>query len=164
MPSFVATLATPCSPILSPSIRVGTSVPVPFSDSSLVASLPLGPLLQQSFMVGPSFSPIPVKTDSKLSPASMWICETCYSSTFRVQLTLNLTSADYSAYMTSWTKHASNMKGITLMAAFSLVLMFDVVFESSEFFHIVLFDISLEFAGFSSNFLFKCPEGYLEMA
>ena len=143
---------------------MGTSVPVPFSDSSLVASLPLGPVLQQSFMVGPSFSPIPVKTDSKLSPASMWICETCYSSTFRVQLTLNLTNADYSAYMTSWTKHASNMKGITLMAAFSLALMFDVVFESSEFFHIVLFDISLEFAGFSSNFLFKCPEGYLEMA
>ena len=56
------------------------------------------------------------------------------------------------------------MKGITLMAAFSLVLMFDVVFKSSEFFQIVLYDISLKFAGFSSNFLFKCPEGYLEMA
>ena len=69
-----------------------------------------------------------------------------------MQLTLNLTSTDYSAYMTSWTKHASNMKGITLVAAFSLVLMFDVVFESSEFFHIVLFDISLEFAGFLQTF------------
>ena len=56
------------------------------------------------------------------------------------------------------------MKGIALKAAFSLVLMFEVVFESSEFFHVVLFDISLEFACFSSNFLFKCPEGYLEMA
>ena len=66
VPSFVATFATPCSPILSTSIRVGTSVPVPFSDSSLVASLPSGPLLQQSFMVGPSFSPIPVKTDSQI--------------------------------------------------------------------------------------------------
>ena len=42
--------------------------------------------------------------------------------------------------------------------------MFEVVFESSEFFHVVLFNISLEFAGFSSNFLFKCPKGYLEMA
>ena len=35
----------------------------------------------------------------------------------------------YSALMTSWTKKASNMK-----AAFSLVLMFEVVFESSEIF------------------------------
>ena len=66
VPSFVATFATPCSPILSTSIRVGTSVPVPSSDSSLVASSPSGPLLQQSFMVGPSFSPIPVKTDSQI--------------------------------------------------------------------------------------------------
>ena len=49
-------------------------------------------------------------------------------------LTLNLTSADYSALMTSWTKDASNMKGIALKAAFSLVLMFEVVFESSEIF------------------------------
>ena len=49
-------------------------------------------------------------------------------------LTLNLTSADYSALMTSWTKKASNMKGIALKAAFSLVLMFEVVFESSEIF------------------------------
>ena len=81
-----------------------------------------------------------------------------------MQLTPYLTSADYSAHMTSWTKHASNMKGIALKAALSLVLMFEVVFESSEFFHVVLFNISLEFAGFSSNFLFKCPKGYLEMA
>ena len=49
-------------------------------------------------------------------------------------LTLNLTSADYSALMTSWTKNASNMKRIALKAAFSLVLMFEVVFESSEIF------------------------------
>ena len=67
--------------------------------------------------------------------------------------------------MTSWTKDASNMKGIALKAAFSLVLMFEVVFESfREFFEVVLFDILLEFAGFSSNFRFKCPEGYLKMA
>ena len=51
-----------------------------------------------------------------------------------VPLTLNLTSANYSAHMTSWTKQASNMNGIVLKAAFSLVMMFEVVFESSEFF------------------------------
>ena len=33
-----------------------------------------------------------------------------------------------------------------------------------KFFEVVLFDISLEFAGFSSNFRLKCPEGYLKMA
>ena len=49
-------------------------------------------------------------------------------------LTLNLIGADYSALMTSWTKNASNMKGIVLKAAFSLILMFEVVFESSEIF------------------------------
>ena len=38
------------------------------------------------------------------------------------------------------------------------------VFESSEFLSLVLFDISLEFTGFSSNFRFKCPDGYLKMA
>ena len=48
-------------------------------------------------------------------------------------LTLNLTSTDYSAHMTSWTKLASNMNEIALKEAFTLVLMFEVVFESSEF-------------------------------
>ena len=79
-------------------------------------------------------------------------------------LTLNLTSTDYSAHMTSWTKLASNMNEIALKEPFTLVLMFEVVFESSEFLSLVLFDISLEFTGFSSNFRFKCPEGYLKMA
>ena len=67
VPSFiVATFPTQCSPILSTSIMVGASVPVPFSDSSLVASLSSGLLLQQPFIVGPSFSPIPAKTDSQI--------------------------------------------------------------------------------------------------
>ena len=67
VPSFiVATFPTLCSPILSASIMVGASVPVPFSDSSLVASLPSGLLLQQPFIVGPSFSPILAKTDSQI--------------------------------------------------------------------------------------------------
>ena len=48
-------------------------------------------------------------------------------------LTLNLTSTDYSVHMTSWTNLGSNMKGIALKEAFSLVLMFEVVLESSEF-------------------------------
>ena len=44
----------------------GASVPVPLSDSSLVASLPSGPLLQQPFVVGPSFSLILAKTVSQI--------------------------------------------------------------------------------------------------
>ena len=51
VPSFVATFATPHSLILSTSITAGTSVPVPFRDSSLVANLPSGPLLQQPFNI-----------------------------------------------------------------------------------------------------------------
>ena len=66
VPSFVATFATPHSLILSTSITAGTSVPVPFSDSSLVANLPSGPLLQQPFVVGPSFLPILAKTISQI--------------------------------------------------------------------------------------------------
>ena len=67
VPSFiVATFPTPCTPILITLIMGGTSVPVPFSDSSLVASLPLGLLLQQPFIVDPSFSPILAKTDSQI--------------------------------------------------------------------------------------------------
>ena len=66
VPSFVATFATPHSPILSTSITAGTSLPVPFSDSSLVANLPSGPLLQQPFVVGPGFLPILAKTISQI--------------------------------------------------------------------------------------------------
>ena len=56
------------------------------------------------------------------------------------------------------------MKGVTLKAAFSLIFMFDLLFSSLlNFFHVVVFDISLEFPSFSLNFQFKCPEGYLEM-
>ena len=65
VPSFVAIFATPHSLVLSTSITAGTSVPVPFSDSSLVANLPSGPLLQQPFVVGPSFLPILAKTISQ---------------------------------------------------------------------------------------------------
>ena len=54
-PNFTATFATLCSPILSTSITAGASVPVLLSDSSLAASLPSGPLLQQPFVVGPCF-------------------------------------------------------------------------------------------------------------
>ena len=62
-------------------------------------------------------------------------------------------------------KNASFMKGIVLKVAFSLVFMFDLLFSSLlNFFHVVVFDISLEFPSFSSNFQFKCPEGYLKMA
>ena len=63
VPSFVATFAAPRSPILSTLI---TSVPVPLSDNTLVANLPSGPLLQQPFIVGPGFSPIPAKTVSQI--------------------------------------------------------------------------------------------------
>ena len=66
VPSFVATFATPHSPILSTSITAGTSLPVPFSDSSLVANLSSGPLLQQPFVVGPGFLPILAKTISQI--------------------------------------------------------------------------------------------------
>ena len=66
VPSFVATFATLCSPILSTLITAGASVPVQLSNSSLVASLPSGLLLQQLFVVGPSFSPIPAKTVSQI--------------------------------------------------------------------------------------------------
>ena len=66
VPSFVATFATPRSPILSTSITAGASVPVPLSDSTLAANLPSGPLLQQPFVVGPSFFPIPAKTVSQI--------------------------------------------------------------------------------------------------
>ena len=56
------------------------------------------------------------------------------------------------------------MKGIVLKAAFSLIFMFDLLFSSLlNFFHVVVFDISLEFPSFSLNFQFKCREGYLEM-
>ena len=55
VPSFVATFAILRLPILSTSITAGASVPVPLSDSSLAASLPSGPLLQQPFVVGPCF-------------------------------------------------------------------------------------------------------------
>ena len=58
VPSFVATFATLRSP--------SASVPVQLSNSSLVASLPSGLLLQQLFVVGPSFSPIPAKTVSQI--------------------------------------------------------------------------------------------------
>ena len=66
VPSFVTTFATLRSPILSPSITAGASVPVPLSDSILAANLPLGPLLQQPFVVGPRFSPIPAKMVSQI--------------------------------------------------------------------------------------------------
>ena len=66
VPSFVATFATPRSPILSTSITAGASVPVPLSDSTLAANLPSGPLLQQPFVVGPGFSPISAKTVSQI--------------------------------------------------------------------------------------------------
>ena len=66
VPSFVATFATPHSPILSTSITAGASVPVPLSDSSMAASQPLGSLLQQSFVVGRGFSPIPAKIVSQI--------------------------------------------------------------------------------------------------
>ena len=66
VPSFVATFATLRSPILSTLITAGASVPVQLSNSSLVASLPSGLLLQQLFVVGPSFSPIPAKTVSQI--------------------------------------------------------------------------------------------------
>ena len=54
-PNFTATFATLCSLILSTSITAGASVPVLLSDSSLAASLPSGPLLQQPFVVGHCF-------------------------------------------------------------------------------------------------------------
>lgn len=44
----------------------GASVPVLLSDSSLVASVLLGPLLQQPFVFGPGFSPILVKKVSHI--------------------------------------------------------------------------------------------------
>ena len=66
VPSFVATFTTPHSLTLRTSITAGVSVPVPLSDSSLVTSLPSGLLLQQPFVVGPGFSPIPVKTVSQI--------------------------------------------------------------------------------------------------
>ena len=66
VPSFIATFATPRSPILSTSITVGAPVPVPLSNSFVVASVPSGPLLQQPFVVGPGFSPIPAKTVSQI--------------------------------------------------------------------------------------------------
>ena len=44
----------------------GAFVPVLLSDSSLVASVLLGPLLQQPFVFGPGFSPILVKTVSHI--------------------------------------------------------------------------------------------------
>ena len=66
VPSFVATFATPRAPILSTSITAGAPVPVPLSDISVVASMPSGPFLQQPFVVGPGFSPIPAKTVSQI--------------------------------------------------------------------------------------------------
>ena len=66
VPSFVATFTTPHTLILRTSITAGASVPVPLSDNSLVTSLPSGLLLQQPFVVGPGFSPIPVKTVSQI--------------------------------------------------------------------------------------------------
>ena len=66
VPSFVATFATLRSPILSTLITAGASVPVQLCNSSLVASLPSRLLLQQLFVVGPSFSPIPTKTVSQI--------------------------------------------------------------------------------------------------
>ena len=66
MPSFVTTFATPHSPILSTSITAGASVPVPLSENTLAANLPSGLLLQQPFVVGPGFSPIPAKTVSQI--------------------------------------------------------------------------------------------------
>ena len=66
VPSFVATFATPGAPILSTSITAGAPVPVPLSDISVVASMPSGPFLQQPFVVGPGFSPIPAKTVSQI--------------------------------------------------------------------------------------------------
>ena len=38
----------------------------PLSDSTLAANLPSGLLLQQKFVVGPAFSPVPEKTVSQL--------------------------------------------------------------------------------------------------
>ena len=66
VPSFVATFTTPHSLTLRTSITAGVSVPVPLSDSSLVTILPSGLLLQQPFVVGPGFSPIPAKTVSQI--------------------------------------------------------------------------------------------------
>ena len=85
VPSFVATFATPRSPILSMSITAGTSVPVPLSDSTLAANLPSGPLLQQKFVVGPGFSPVPEKTVSQIVAGryvDLGIC--CRSTLFRL--------------------------------------------------------------------------------
>ena len=50
------------------------------------------------------------------------------------QLALNLSSADYSAHMTSWTKIVVYMKYIALWWSFSLVLMSEVVYECAEIF------------------------------
>lgn len=44
----------------------GASAWVPFSDSSFIASLPLGPLLQQPFVVGHGYSPILAKMVSQI--------------------------------------------------------------------------------------------------
>ena len=81
VPSFVATFATPQSPILSTSITAGASVPVPFSDSTLAANLPSGPPLQQPFVVGPVFHQFWRKRLAKLLPASTWIWGICCQST-----------------------------------------------------------------------------------
>ena len=62
VPCFVATFTTLRLPILSTSITAGSSVLGPLSDSTLAP----GPLLQQKFVVGPGFSPVPEKTVSQI--------------------------------------------------------------------------------------------------
>ena len=66
VPSFVATFPTQRSLILSTLIMVNAPVPVPLRNSSLVALVPSGLLLQQPFVVGPGFSPTPAKTVSQI--------------------------------------------------------------------------------------------------
>ena len=66
VPCFVATFTTLRLPSLSTSITAGASVLGPLSDSTLAANLPSGPLLQQKFVVGPGFSPVPEKTVSQI--------------------------------------------------------------------------------------------------
>ena len=66
VPCFVANFTTLRLPILSTSITAGASVLGPLSDSTLAANLPSGPLLQQKFVVGPGFSPVPEKTVSQI--------------------------------------------------------------------------------------------------
>ena len=69
VPSFVSTFVNPSSAVSSSVFSLSSLVPATSPcvvSTALATNLPSGPLLQQPFVVGPGFSPVPAKTVNQI--------------------------------------------------------------------------------------------------